>query len=146
MKKIALSLVIIVFLSIFAGCLEIDNNGSNTLKPKLLDSDKDGVSDIDDAFPYDPAASKDTDGDGYPDCWNENKDQSDSTTIPPLELDEFPSDPKAHKDTDHDGVADYYDINDFVNLSIDITIEKFKVTGWVDILWRAQVYLSLIHI
>ncbi|RLF50905.1 MAG: hypothetical protein DRN24_05805 [Thermoplasmata archaeon] len=143
MKKIALSLVIIVFLSIFAGCLEIDNNGSNTLKPKLLDSDKDGVSDIDDAFPYDPAASKDTDGDGYPDCWNENKDQSDSTTIPPLELDEFPSDPKAHKDTDHDGVADYYDINDFVNLSIDITIEKFKVTGWVDLLWRAQVYFII---
>jgi len=182
MNEIALYISIILFISIFAGCLEIDNNSSNipNLKPELLDSDKDSVPDINDAFPYDPAASKDTDNDSYPDCWNEgknqsdsttnltldafpydpaasrdsdgdgypdswnkNKDQNDSTTIPPLEIDEFPHDPKAHKDTDHDGVADYYDINDFVNLSLDITLEKFKVTGWVDLLWRAQVYFII---
>lgn len=96
-----------------------------------------------DAFLNDPAASIDSDNDGYPDCWNQGKDQGDSTSIPPLELDEYPDDPNAHKDTDGDGVADYYDINDFVDLSIDITIQKFKVTGRVDILKWAQVYFDV---
>jgi len=96
-----------------------------------------------DAFSDDPAASLDTDNDDYPDCWNLGKDQGDSTSIPPLELDEFPDDPKAHKDTDRDGLADYYDINDFVDLSINIKLEKFKVTGKVDILRWAQVYFDI---
>ena len=36
------------------------------------DNDNDGVLDDDDAFWLDPAASLDTDGDGYPDEWNAN--------------------------------------------------------------------------
>ncbi len=93
-----------------------------------------------DSFPYDPAASKDSDNDGHPDLWNQGKTQADSTTIPPLELDEFPNDPKAYKDTDKDGIADNYDINSYVNLSVEITIQSFQVTKRVDLLRWAQIY------
>jgi predicted transglutaminase-like cysteine proteinase len=96
-----------------------------------------------DAFPRDPAASFDTDGDGFPDYWNEGKDQSDSTSIPPLELDEFPNDPNSHKDTDKDGYPDFYDIYDYANLSIEINIEKFKLTKRIDALRWGQVYFDV---
>ncbi|MGK3966183.1 DNRLRE domain-containing protein [Sorangium sp. So ce1667] len=43
-----------------------------------------------DAFPLDPAASVDTDGDGYPDAWDPGRTQADSTTG--LVLDAFPLD------------------------------------------------------
>lgn len=123
-----------------------------------LDSDSDGYPDnwnigknqVDsntnlsiDAFPDDPAASIDTDYDGYPNSWNPGRDQGDSTSIPPLEIDEFPDDPNDHKDTDKDGVGDYYDINDFVNLFINIKLEKFKVISRVDLLRWAQVYFVI---
>lgn len=54
------------------------------------DIDGDDVPDSSDAFPSDPAASVDTDGDGYPDNWNGGYSQLDSTTG--LILDEYPSD------------------------------------------------------
>ncbi len=38
--------------------------------PSPYDSDRDGVTDPNDAFPHDAAASVDTDGDGHPDDWN----------------------------------------------------------------------------
>lgn len=96
-----------------------------------------------DDFPNDPAASIDSDGDGYPDSWNLGKNQKDSTSIPPLELDEYPYDPNDHKDTDKDGIGDYYDINDYLNLSLDIYIIKFMVTSRVDLLKWAQVYFEI---
>ena len=60
------------------------------------DSDNDGVSDDEDAFPDDPAASVDTDGDGMPDDWNAGASQTeiDAST---LELD---------SDDDNDGYSD----------------------------------------
>ena len=64
------------------------------------DSDDDGVSDDNDAFPDDPAASVDTDGDGKPDDWNEGKSAADSTSDPALVLDD---------DDDNDGVLDSND-------------------------------------
>jgi len=54
------------------------------------DRDGDGISNLEDAFPLDPAASGDSDNDGYPDEWNSGYDQADSTTG--LLLDAFPSD------------------------------------------------------
>ncbi len=54
------------------------------------DTDGDGVPNIQDAFPLDPAASVDSDRDGYPDGWNSGKRQSDSTTG--LVLDAYPKD------------------------------------------------------
>lgn len=59
------------------------------------DDDNDGISDNDDAFPNDPAASKDSDGDGYPDEWNPGKSEKDSTTG--LKLDDYPNDPNKWK-------------------------------------------------
>jgi len=70
------------------------------------DSDNDGVEDNSDAFPMDPAASRDNDSDGYPGEWNDGMNQSDSTTG--LEFDHFSKDPAAYKDTDVDGSPDMW--------------------------------------
>jgi hypothetical protein len=58
------------------------------------DSDNDGINDHLDAFPEDPAASVDSDSDGYPDEWNIGKSQVHSTSN--LTLDEYPTDPLKH--------------------------------------------------
>ncbi|MBL7077207.1 MAG: hypothetical protein ISS31_07035 [Kiritimatiellae bacterium] len=52
------------------------------------DLDGDGVSNIDDAFAYDRAASADTDGDGMPDDWNSGYTAGHSTSVPPLLADD----------------------------------------------------------
>jgi len=54
------------------------------------DFDGDGVANSDDAFPTDPAASADSDSDGYPDAWNEGQAATDSTTG--LRVDRYPAD------------------------------------------------------
>ena len=51
----------------------------------------------------------DTDGDGYPNEWNEGKSHDDSTSVPKLILDEFPEDGSEWKDTDSDGIGDNSD-------------------------------------
>jgi hypothetical protein len=68
------------------------------------DADSDNVPDINDAFPNDPAASLDSDGDGCPDAWNPGKSAAHSTTN--LRLDAFPNDPAASLDGDGDGYPD----------------------------------------
>src|SRR6056300_639013 len=75
-----------------------------------LDSDGDGVRDLDDAFPSDPAAVLDSDGDGAPDVWNDGYQQSDSTTG--LSLDAFPNDPNETLDSDGDGYGDNEEISE----------------------------------
>ncbi|MBN1539346.1 MAG: right-handed parallel beta-helix repeat-containing protein [Candidatus Thermoplasmatota archaeon] len=57
-----------------------------------------------DHFPNDPAASLDSDSDGFPDEWNPGLDREHSTTG--LRLDAFPNDPAASLDTDGDGYPD----------------------------------------
>ena len=71
-----------------------------TITVKKKDSDNDGIADKDDAFPYDPAASVDSDHDGMPDRWNPGMSENNSTSHPPLELDQFPEggDEKAPED------------------------------------------------
>jgi hypothetical protein len=69
-----------------------------------IDTDSDGIHDGVDWFPQDIAASMDTDGDGFPDYWNEGKTQADSTTG--LRLDAFSEDIAASLDTDGDGFPD----------------------------------------
>jgi hypothetical protein len=71
------------------------------------DGDQDGVLDAEDAFPIDPAASMDVDGDGAPDAWNAGSDESHSTTG--LQLDAYPAD-RACQRAEHGvgGVCDFY--------------------------------------
>lgn len=70
------------------------------------DSDLDGILNEEDAFPLDAAASVDTDQDGYPDYWNADKSQADSTTR--LKLDEFPTEYLCwHSTQGTNGVCDY---------------------------------------
>ncbi|HEY0681183.1 MAG TPA: hypothetical protein VGD45_02535 [Steroidobacter sp.] len=70
------------------------------------DSDGDGVTNTQDAFPLDAAASVDTDRDGYPDAWNAGRTQSDSTTG--LTLDAYPQDSACYLGSHGDGVnCDY---------------------------------------
>ncbi len=52
------------------------------------DTDNDGVNNIIDAFPFDSAASLDSDFDGYPDSWNEGNSGDNSSLI----IDSFPLD------------------------------------------------------
>ena len=67
------------------------------------DTDGDGTDDSEDDYPSDPAASRDTDGDGHPDRWVLGMTSGNSTSIPPLRLDSHPMDPAASADTDEDG-------------------------------------------
>ena len=67
------------------------------------DSDNDGVLNLDDAFPTDPAASVDTDNDGYPDAWNPGMTEADSTTR--LTLDAYPADAACFLPGHGDGVT-----------------------------------------
>ena len=111
-----------VISKIVIGCVLILGviNGGNAvanekISPQLLnallvimgapvDSDDDGVNDFDDDFPYDPAASKDTDGDGRPDDWNEGASDEDIANSP-LTVDD---------DDDNDGIPDAEDVNPLV--------------------------------
>ncbi len=84
------------------------------------DSDGDGSVDGRDAFPDDPAASLDTDGDGAPDDWNEGFTAADSTSGLTLDNDDdadgvaddadaFPTDSTETQDSDGDGLGDNKD-------------------------------------
>ena len=67
------------------------------------DQDRDGVVNREDAFPMDPAASIDTDRDGYPDSWNAGKTMVDSTTG--LVTDPYPLDSACSEDWQGDGTT-----------------------------------------
>lgn len=69
-----------------------------------IDSDGDNVPDYVDDFPYDPAASRDTDGDGMPDDWNEGANERDIANSY-LTVDD---------DDDNDGIPDTEDANPLV--------------------------------
>jgi hypothetical protein len=69
------------------------------------DSDGDGVFDPDDEFPYNWAASVDTDGDGAIDFWREGCDEA-CRAGSGLVLDQFPMNAAAAVDLDLDGLPD----------------------------------------
>ena len=60
-----------------------------------------------DAFPNDPAASIDTDGDGFPDSFNVSA-TAEQIAASGLIIDAFLNDPTAVVDTDGDGLPDYF--------------------------------------
>jgi len=73
-----------------------------------VDSDMDGVPDVQDQFPNDPAESVDTDGDGIGD----NADTDDDGDGVPDVRDAFSLDPDESVDTDRDGVGNNADTDD----------------------------------
>ena len=85
---------------------------SGPLQLKLVDDgDGDLIRDGEDAFPDDPAASLDTDGDGAPDEWNLSASQALIDTSE-LVLDAFPDDSTEWLDTDLDGIGNNGDSDD----------------------------------
>ncbi len=97
-----------------------DNDADNILDTVILppDSDNDGVWDTQDPFPNNPAASIDSDGDGYPDSWNTSCNTTCQLTSN-LVLDSFPAQVAAAIDTDNDGAPDNW--NSGCNLSCQIS-------------------------
>ena len=88
--------------TVLAALLIILNGG------QFLDSDGDGVPDIDDAFPDDPNESEDTDGDG-----EGNNADTDDDNDGTLDIDDaFPLDPNESLDTDGDGIGNNADEDD----------------------------------
>lgn len=93
------------------------------------DFDSDGVADIFDLYPSDPAAATDSDGDGMPDVLftasaglTEDTDD-DNDGVADL-LDAFPLDPTESVDTDGDGVGDNKDAD-----PNDPAVQYFKISS-----------------
>jgi len=126
---------VIAVVDTLSAVIEINetNNQSATqliITESTLDSDNDGVRDLEDAFPNDSSESKDSDGDGIGDNRDPDDDNdglSDAEEIGlgtnPLNADsdadgildaedDFPLDELANKDTDGDGIADVRDDDD----------------------------------
>jgi len=75
------------------------------------------VGDNADKFPEDISASIDTDGDGYPDEWNEGYGEEDSTTG--LKLDRYPEDEdKWKKEKDSPGYGALIIITAIISLGL----------------------------
>ena len=98
------------------------------------DSDGDGVVDSTDAFPNDPAASVDSDGDGFPNYWNPGKSAADSTSAPPLQIDSWPFDASQATDSDSDGIDDGWEKRHFGNLTKADTSSDFNRDGMTDLI------------
>ncbi len=81
--------------------LEIEGGGG-------LDTDRDGIPDTADAFPFDPTETVDTDDDGQGD----NADRDDDGDGVSDEDDEYPLDADESADTDGDGEGDNADTDD----------------------------------
>lgn len=88
------------------------NFGNSQQVPALViqgvvrrDSDGDGVLDSDDDFPFNWAASKDSDSDGAIDIWREGCDEA-CRSASGLVLDQFPDDEDVSLDLDLDGFPD----------------------------------------
>lgn len=81
---------------------------SNGCSASQLDSDNDGVLDIDDAFPNDPSEWIDTDSDGI----GNNADTDDDGDGVSDTEDAFPLDSSEWVDTDNDGIGNNADLDD----------------------------------
>jgi transglutaminase-like putative cysteine protease len=169
MEKNKFVLFVIVISIIAISCIWVIFNAV-VHDPSFLDSDKDGIVDSEDVFPDNQNEWEDSDGDGVGDNtdefpYNPNEwEDSDGDGVGD-NTDEFPYNPNEWEDSDGDGTGDNSDVfpdnkdewsdldsdgvggnsdkNPLVDLSISITIEKFKVTKRVDILRWAQVYFDI---
>lgn len=86
--------------------------GNDTQLPGMVfngviyrDSDADGALDSEDTWPLNPAASQDSDSDGFPDVWSLICDVE-CIASSGLKLDQFPQNPDVWQDEDLDGLPD----------------------------------------
>ena len=82
-----------------------------------------------DAFPYDPAASLDSDGDGLPDRWNPGMGQLNSTSNPPLELDPYPDDPDNVANKEDDDTEMPVSVLSWIVISLSLAVGILVVMG-----------------
>jgi len=94
-----------------------------------LDLDKDGIPDLKDAFPNDPAASIDSDNDGYPDKWNKDMNKNDSNSG--LNIDAFPYDSSKWNITDHDNGNDEDSIDEINYPNNSENLKKENYTTYI---------------
>ena len=145
LEKFVLVIIVIVITTISCTWVIFNTIVNNK---SFLDSDNDGIVDSEDVFPYDSSEQKDSDGDGVGDNtdkfpYNPNEWEDSDGDGTGDNSDVFPTNPDEWSDFDGDGVGGNSDKNPLVDLSINITLEKFKVTGRVDILRWAQVYFDI---
>ena len=98
-------------------CPSVWGNSTSDLQG-CVDSDGDGMSDINDQWPNDPSKSEDSDGDGFDDGEDDCPNTPGNSTIGllgcedadgdgrPIGFDEFPTDGTQWNDTDGDGYGD----------------------------------------
>jgi len=92
----------------FVGALALTDASCIATVTTIVDSDGDGYSDDEDAFPSDPEEWLDTDGDGL----GNNADADDDGDGVPDNADAFPLNASETVDTDGDGIGNNADIDD----------------------------------
>ncbi len=163
-KNLVILVIIIIIISILLSIFILNNpNFKDTDKDgyvdsedvfpndnsEHIDSDGDGVGDNSDVFPNDPSEWSDFDGDGvgdnsdefpfYPNEWIDTDGDGVGDNS-----DEFPNDPSEWSDYDNDGIGSNLDKNPYVDLSINISLEKFVITKRVDLLRWGQIYIKFV--
>lgn len=136
-KIIILGLIALIIISVvtISGCFTPNaNNGWNnhyTPEQKTKDTDKDGHTDTDDAFPQDSSEWKDSDNDGVGD--NGDKFPHDSTEWKDSDNDGigdnsdiFPNNRNEQYDSDNDGIGNNADILDSGDAGIRASITKYQ--------------------
>jgi hypothetical protein len=118
-KKIILGVVFVVAIIIIAA-IALSLSGSPDGKNEIIvDNDNDGVADEKDAFPYDPAETKDSDADGVGD-----------------NADKYPMDPTETMDSDGDGNGDNADLDDdndgYLDTEDEFPTNRFEWVDWDD--------------
>ena len=114
MKKTKLTRSLMAAVSVVAlsavmyGCVHSGDDPVAEPPPPPIDSDGDGVSDADDAFPMDPDETADADGDGVGD----NADLDDDNDGVADDRDDLPNNAMETTDTDGDGVGNNADADD----------------------------------
>ncbi len=118
----------------------IDHTPPPPVEPTVDDTDGDGVDDVDDAFPNDPAASIDTDADGMPDVYNPGYDQYDTNLTEDLDddgdgiIDDIDDDTPIVDDDDDDDDDDVVDDDDDDDTPVDDD-DDAEDTGGNDFMW-----------